>query len=277
MTLAQSYALAARLQDLQMLLFAASLAVLLALESMPALRSHAPEAGRTGVRWRNVVLWIGGVAIMSFIAGGVLVPLMLWLEANRIGLLFAFDLPWWATLAVGVLVLDGADYLFHRLSHEVRWLWCLHAVHHSDASIDTTTNLRVHPLHLLVTVLWRVAVLAAFGLPLWMVVLRELVATPIAQWHHANVRLPAALDRVLRRVIVTPGMHRLHHSSVQRETDSNYSAVLSFWDRLFGTYTEVRDAGPSPFGLARLPRHNVRTLRGILATPWTIARRREPV
>lgn len=277
MSVLDSYRLAARLQDVQMILFACTLAILLAAESFPALRSYAPQPGSAGNRWRNIVLWVCSVAVMSALFGGIMVPLMVWIETNRIGLVFAMDLPWWVAVPAGFLALDAADYLFHRLSHEVRWLWCLHAVHHSDASMDTTTNLRVHPLHLIITVLWRVVVLAAFGLPLWIVVLRELIASPIAQWHHANLKLPGRIDRALRWVLVTPGMHRLHHSTAQSETDSNYSGMFSFWDRIFGTYTDATGSRPERFGLAGLPQAYSGTLKGVLATPWAIARRRSVV
>lgn len=151
--------------------------------------------------------------------------------------------PLWAAVLASVLLLDLAIYLQHRVFHAVPWLWRLHRMHHADLELDVTSGLRFHPLEILLSMAIKVAIVMLLGAPAVAVILFEIVLNATAMFNHGNVRLPRAIDRRLRWLLVTPDMHRVHHSVVRAETDSNFGFSLSWWDRLFGTYREQPTAG----------------------------------
>jgi sterol desaturase/sphingolipid hydroxylase (fatty acid hydroxylase superfamily) len=157
-----------------------------------------------------------------------------------------FGLLGWSGILAGLLTflaLDLAVWFQHLVSHKVPLFWRVHRVHHADSEVDATTALRFHPIEILLSFLWKGAVIVALGGPWEAVLIFEIVLNGSAVFSHANVRIPGGLDRLLRLVIVTPDMHRIHHSVIRRETDSNYGFYLSVWDRLFGTYTEDPEKG----------------------------------
>ena len=150
--------------------------------------------------------------------------------------------PWVAVLA-SVILLDFAIYLQHIMFHAVPALWRLHRMHHADLDFDVTTGARFHPIEILLSMLIKFAVIALIGAPAAAVVIFEVVLNATAMFNHGNVRLPLGLDRVLRLLIVTPDMHRVHHSIEDHEANSNFGFNLSLWDRLLGTYKNQPDAG----------------------------------
>jgi sterol desaturase/sphingolipid hydroxylase (fatty acid hydroxylase superfamily) len=164
-------------------------------------------------------------------------------EARDWGLMHALDLPAWLAIVASVLLLDLAIYLQHVLFHAVPALWRLHRMHHADLEIDVTTGARFHPLEILLSMALKLGVVAALGAPAVAVLLFEVLLNATSMFNHGNVRLPLGLDRVLRRLVVTPDMHRVHHSVVPRETNSNFGFNLPWWDRLFGTYRAQPAAG----------------------------------
>ena len=137
---------------------------------------------------------------------------------------------------VSMLLLDLAIYLQHVMFHAVPWLWRLHRMHHADLDFDATTGLRFHPVEILLSMGTKLAVVAALGPPAIAVLLFEVILNATAIFNHANINLPGGVDRVLRLLVVTPDMHRVHHSVDPRETNSNYGFNLPWWDRLLGTY-----------------------------------------
>ena len=151
--------------------------------------------------------------------------------------------PMWQAVVVSVLVLDLAIYFQHRLFHAIPWLWRLHRMHHADLEFDVTTGLRFHPLEILISMGIKVAVVTLLGAPALAVLIFEVVLNATSMFNHGNVRLPVRFDRWLRLLVVTPDMHRVHHSIVRRETDSNFGFNLPWWDRLFGTYRDQPAAG----------------------------------
>lgn len=153
------------------------------------------------------------------------------------------DAPVWVAVLASVVILDCAIYLQHVMFHAVPLLWRLHRMHHADLDFDVTTGARFHPIEILLSMLIKFAVIAVIGAPAVAVVIFEVVLNATAMFNHGNLRLPAALDRVLRLVIVTPDMHRVHHSIEDHETNSNFGFNLSLWDRVFGTYKAQPDAG----------------------------------
>ena len=164
-------------------------------------------------------------------------------EAHGIGLLNQVAWPAWVKIAIALVVLDLAIWAQHLASHKVPLFWRLHQVHHADRDIDVTTAIRFHPIEIGLSMLWKIAVVVPLGASPLAVFLFEVILNACAMFNHANIALPLWVDRILRLFIVTPDMHRVHHSVLHREHDSNYGFNLSIWDRLFGTYTAEPEAG----------------------------------
>jgi len=164
-------------------------------------------------------------------------------EAHHIGVLNQLAWPSWVKIAVSLLVLDLAIWAQHLASHKVPLFWRLHQVHHADRDIDVTTAVRFHPVEIALSMLWKIVVVVPLGAPPLAVFLFEVILNACAMFNHANIALPAWLDGALRLFIVTPDMHRVHHSVKHREHDSNYGFNLSVWDRLFRTYTAQPEGG----------------------------------
>jgi sterol desaturase/sphingolipid hydroxylase (fatty acid hydroxylase superfamily) len=162
---------------------------------------------------------------------------------HQIGFLNNVSWPAWIKIVVALLALDLAIWAQHLASHKVPLFWRLHQVHHADRDIDVTTAVRFHPVEIALSMLWKIVVVVPLGAPPLAVFLFEVILNACAMFNHANIALPAWLDRGLRLVLVTPDMHRVHHSVLKREHNSNYGFNLSLWDRLFRTYTPEPEAG----------------------------------
>ncbi|MEZ5852824.1 MAG: sterol desaturase family protein [Hyphomicrobiaceae bacterium] len=189
-----------------------------------------------------------GVAIFDAALVRILFPmsaigLALFAEQKGFGLFNVWTMPGWLAILLAVMVLDFAIYLQHVLFHAVPVLWRLHRMHHADLEFDVTTGARFHPIEILLSMLIKLAVIGALGAPAISVLVFEVLLNATAMFNHSNVGLPPAVDRVLRWLVVTPDMHRVHHSVVVRETNSNFGFNLPWWDRLFGTYREQPAAG----------------------------------
>ena len=167
----------------------------------------------------------------------------LYATRNGIGLFNLLSWSTWLETVIAIIVLDFALWLQHLISHKWPLLWRLHRMHHSDVDIDVTTAIRFHPFEIALSMLWKIVWVLALGASALAVILFEVLLNGCAMFNHANVALPGWLDRLLRTVIVTPDMHRVHHSIIQREHDSNYGFNLSIWDRLFRTYCAQPAAG----------------------------------
>jgi sterol desaturase/sphingolipid hydroxylase (fatty acid hydroxylase superfamily) len=152
-------------------------------------------------------------------------------------------MPWWIAVVLSVVILDLAIYLQHVLFHAVPALWRLHRMHHADLDIDVTTGLRFHPIEIGLSILIKFAVIAVLGVPAAAVLIFEVLLNATSMFNHSNVRIPAGIDRVLRWFVVTPDMHRIHHSILSRETNSNFGFNLPWWDHLLGTYRGQPEAG----------------------------------
>jgi sterol desaturase/sphingolipid hydroxylase (fatty acid hydroxylase superfamily) len=187
------------------------------------------------------------------------------------GLLNNVALPVWLEIAAAVIALDFAIYLQHVMFHAVPALWRLHRMHHADLDFDVTTGARFHPIEILLSMLIKLAVVAALGPSAVAVVIFEVLLNATAMFNHSNIRVPLALDRVLRLVVVTPDMHRVHHSVLDHETNSNFGFNMPWWDRLFGTYQDQPDAGHErmTIGIRDLrAEKDVDRLPGMLALPF---------
>ena len=221
--------------------FAGVFAVMAAWE---VLTPRRPQAIGRNWRWPNNL----GVLAVDALLVRVLLPITtvgvaLVAEAHGIGLFNMIALPTWASIIVSVIVLDLAIYLQHVLFHAVPALWRLHRMHHADLEVDVTTGLRFHPVEILLSTGIKLAVVAAVGAPAAAVLIFEVLLNATSIFNHSNVRIPAKIDRILRWFVVTPDMHRVHHSILRRETNSNFGFNLPWWDRLLGTYRAQPAAG----------------------------------
>jgi sterol desaturase/sphingolipid hydroxylase (fatty acid hydroxylase superfamily) len=152
-------------------------------------------------------------------------------------------LPFWSVVIASVVIMDFIIYLQHVMVHAVPALWRLHRMHHADLDFDVTTGARFHPIEIILSMLIKFATIVVLGPPVLAVVIFEVVLNATAMFNHGNVRLPLGIDRVLRWLVVTPDMHRVHHSVEDDEANSNFGFNLPWWDRLFGTYRDQPRAG----------------------------------
>lgn len=236
-------ALQAAIADASLIRLAAFAGILTA---MAAWELSAPrralDIGR-GRRWpSNLGLVLLDTLILRFAFPTTSIGVAHTAEASGWGLFRAFEAPLFAVIA-SIVLLDLALYLQHVLFHFVPALWRLHRLHHADLDFDVTTSARFHPIEALLSQVVKLAVVAALGAPAVAVLIFELLQTAIPLFSHGNVRFAPRLDRVLRWIVVTPEMHRVHHSVLPRETNSNFGVNLPWWDRLFGTYRALPEAG----------------------------------
>ncbi|BAV09761.1 Sterol desaturase/sphingolipid hydroxylase, fatty acid hydroxylase superfamily [Filimonas lacunae] len=191
-----------------------------------------------------------------------------WCVNHHFGLVQWLNSPLWLTLLIGLPVLDlvGA-YLVHFIEHKIKWMWKFHMVHHSDIYVDTTTANRHHPGESVFRAVFTIIAVFVSGAPIWLVMLYQSLSVVLSQFNHANIKLPRWADRLIKLVIVTPGMHRVHHHYVRPETDSNYGNIFSFWDRLFGTYSNA-DTNKLQYGLDVLTGREDGNLKEQLLLPF---------
>ena len=206
----------------------------------PRRRPSLPRAAR----WpHNLGLLIVDALALRLLAPGAVVAVAIAGEAHGWGLFNAVTTPTWVAVPLAVVLLDLAIYVQHVLFHAVPTLWRLHRVHHADLEFDVTTGTRFHPLEILISVAIKCAAVAAIGAPPVAVLAFEVLLNATSVFNHANARLPLRLDAFLRWFVVTPDMHRVHHSIVYNESASNFGFNLPWWDRLLGTYRAQPAAG----------------------------------
>jgi len=223
-------------------------------------------------RWpANLSIVVLDALIVRLLLPGGAIAAAVWAEAQHIGLFHS--LAWRESVAVitSVILLDLAIYAQHVLFHAVPMLWRLHLVHHADCDIDVTTGLRFHPVEILLSMLIKIGLVIALGVPVLAVMIFEIVLNAMAMFNHANVYLPLKLDRCLRLLVVTPDVHRIHHSVLKAETNSNFGFNLSIWDRLFGTWQEQPQYGHDGMviGLEHLQSAPTQQLGYMLRLPFT--------
>lgn len=195
-------------------------------------------------RWfANLSMVVIDTAVVRFLLPALPVGLALLAQERGWGILNIVILPNWTKVAFAVVALDFAIYLQHVLFHFLPILWRLHRMHHTDLDIDVTTGNRFHPIEIVISIWIKLAAVALIGPPVMAVVVFEVVLNATSQFNHGNIRIPDSLDRWLRLVVVTPDMHRVHHSVILRETNSNFGFNLPWWDRLCGTYRPQPEQG----------------------------------
>jgi len=221
-------------------------------------------------RWPvNLGLGLINALCLRLLLPWLAVDAALWAQAENVGVLHLWQVPAWMALAIAFVTLDLAIYAQHRLMHRIGTLWRLHRVHHTDMALDVSSGVRFHPVEILLSMGIKIAVVLLLGAPPLAVLAFEIVLSSFALLTHANVDLPVELDRRLRWIFVTPDMHRIHHSVLPAEHDSNFGFHVSWWDRLFRSY---RDMPASPqssmkLGLARYRAEYEQRLLALLRQP----------
>jgi sterol desaturase/sphingolipid hydroxylase (fatty acid hydroxylase superfamily) len=249
--------------------FAAVLAAMVLWEFLAPRRSRPLPRRR---RWpANLGVVVLNTVIVRLLFPAAAVGLALSAQSGGWGLLHRSEVPAWGAVVAGIVLLDLAIYLQHVMFHAVPALWRLHRMHHADLDIDVTTGARFHPVEIVLSMLIKFAAIAALGVPPAAVLLFEVLLNATSMFNHGNVRIAPALEPVVRWLVVTPDMHRVHHSVERDETNSNFGFNLSIWDRLFGTYKAQPDAGHEGMSIGireHRDEREVDRLPGMLALPF---------
>lgn len=206
---------------------------LFATESIWILRMRRQNRMRRAII--NGIVAIPGLVALRLL----LLPAMVWIaymnEQWKIGINYLYDLPLWIEGVIAFLLLDYSNYVWHILNHKIPFLWRFHLVHHTDIDLDLTTAIRFHAGEMVTSVFFRGLAVLLVGASPMLVLIYEIFFEAATQFHHSNLRLPFTFERALNKMIVTPRMHGIHHSVRRQETDSNYSVIFSFWDRIHGS------------------------------------------
>ena len=205
--------------------------------------------------------------LTRFILVGVTLQVTTWAAVHSFGLRHMLHLSPVAATVVLFVLFDIWMYFWHKANHQIGFLWLFHRAHHSDTQMDTTTALRFHPGELVLSTLIRVPVLAVLGMTFGQLILFETILNLSTLFHHSNLSLPKSWDRSLSFLIVTPDMHRVHHSIERMETNSNYTSLLSCWDRLFGSFRMREDTHTITLGLTEFREDRWQRFWGFFITP----------
>jgi sterol desaturase/sphingolipid hydroxylase (fatty acid hydroxylase superfamily) len=219
---------------------------------------------------RNLTLGTLNAWLTVLLSAFVLVKVADWSEAAHIGLLRFVTLPPLLAGVAAIVLLDAWMYVWHRANHEVPFLWCFHRVHHSDTEMDVTSAVRFHAGEILISGLLRAALIPVLGLSIEQMLLYDALLLPVIFLHHSNINLPEGIDRVLRVVITTPAIHRVHHSRLMVEANSNYSSIFSWWDRWARTFRLRQDGTRVAFGVNGFESPQWQSLRRLWLMPFSV-------
>lgn len=210
---------------------------------VPRRERTQPRQRRWITNWAIVILDTITLRLLALVLPLLAVGAALDAQANGWGLMNRVGLPIWIAVPLTILIFDLAIWAQHLITHKVPILWRFHRVHHADRDIDVTTAIRFHPIEIAFSMLLKIGLVYLLGPPALGIILFEIILNGTAMFNHANIRLPLPVDAVLRRFLVTPDMHRVHHSIHRHEHDSNYGFALSIWDRMFRTYVAQPEKG----------------------------------
>jgi sterol desaturase/sphingolipid hydroxylase (fatty acid hydroxylase superfamily) len=257
------------LSHLPTLVTVCGLVLLVTLESW--LPAAGNRSGRLRHMARNLTLGLVNASAVAMIVASPIANAARWAEESRFGLLNMISLPPAIATVTAVLLFDGWLYLLHRANHKIPFLWRFHRVHHSDPEMDATTAIRFHTGEVLISSTLRLAVIPLLGVTIWQLLIYESLMLPVIMFHHSNVKFPEKADRGLRALIASPALHRVHHSRMRFETNSNYCIIFSFWDRIGGTFRLRKDGRPVDFGLDEYDNEEWQRVSGLLTTPFQAA------
>ena len=260
-------------EDLQVFLFFGFLVLFTGLERL--LPRRHPESSQLKRWWTNASLSTLAIVSMPLVPVGFITAAF-WAENNGVGLLnlMQAEMPEYLLLALTLLLRGFVSFLTHYLNHKIPMLWRIHRVHHLDTELDVSSTVRFHPLEMPLSMAVGLPLVVAFGLSPWALLFYELFDVTVTLFSHSNIRLPERLNRYLRYIIVTPDLHKVHHSAFRPETDSNYSAVFPIWDILFGTFrTKTREPLETmKLGLEEIREPRTNSFWWLLASPFISGR-----
>ncbi|MFC1754671.1 sterol desaturase family protein [Thermoproteota archaeon] len=187
---------------------------------------------------------------------------------SNFGMLHRIFMPAWLNIIIVFLILDGWIYIWHRLNHVNQFLWRFHKVHHADPSMDSTTAVLFHPIEMLISLIPRILIITFIGIPFKFLMIYELVFVYAVVFHHSNINIPSSIDRFLRIFVVTPYMHKLHHSIDYKEGNSNFSTIFSFWDRIARTFVMKRDIESLQLGIKGVEENMQLSIKRMLMFPF---------
>lgn len=221
--------------------FIAVLAIMMLWEALKPNRLSPVSAGQRW--WSNFSMVFLGTVVARLMIPTGLAAIAIYAQNNHLGVWNQISITHWLSIPISVLVFDCLIYWQHRLFHRVPMFWRIHRVHHADPHLDASTGLRFHPLEIALSLVVKIAAVVLLGAPLLAILIFEVLLNATSIFNHSNIKLPARVEKLLRVFIVTQAMHRIHHSQVVSETDSNFGFNLSIWDRLFGSYTQEAENG----------------------------------
>ncbi|MDR9394068.1 sterol desaturase family protein [Roseovarius sp. SYSU LYC5161] len=210
---------------------------------LPRRQRSQPRRTRWFTNWSIVIIDTIALRLLAIVLPLLAVGAAFDAGEQGWGLFNRVDIAPWLAIVLTILVFDLAIWAQHLVTHKVPFLWRIHRVHHADRDMDVTTAIRFHPVEIALSMLIKIGLVYMLGAPALGVILFEIILNGTAMFNHANIRLPASLDAAIRQVLVTPDMHRVHHSVHRHEHDSNYGFALSIWDRVFGTYIPQPEKG----------------------------------
>lgn len=254
------------LANLQIIVSGVILAVLWTLETViPFLPDRRERVKHSA---RNITIGGFNAAILAVLYAPILFRLTDWTSNNNFGLLHLFELPFWFSVISAILLQDAWMYAWHRANHRFPFLWRFHKVHHCDPEMDASTAVRFHTGEILISAVLRLGIIAVLGLSLWQVLLYDVLIIPVILFHHSNVQFPENLDTYYRALFASPGMHRIHHSPERIETDSNYSTIFSFWDRLARSFRLRESSVEVKYGLSEYSENKTVSFQALALMPF---------
>jgi len=243
------------------------LVLLLVLESV--IPQYKGRKHRVKHNAANIFIGVFNSLIIQILIAALLLMVTVWATENNFGLLNWLSVTGWLHWVLAIILFDFWQYTWHWMNHKIPFFWRFHRVHHTDEELDVTSAVRFHPGEIILSSIFRMAIIPLIGMTFDQLVLYEVILLPIILFHHSNVGIPEPLDRCFRWLIVTPWMHWVHHSNIQTETDSNYCSLLSVWDRIFRTFKMRTDPDKIHLGLKNTPEFTWRHLGGMFVHPFT--------
>lgn len=232
---------------------------------------HRKRVATSVTRWRNnFTLMISGALLTRFAIPAGAVGAAFWAQASGFGLLNWLDVPHWLAILMAIVALDFAIYVQHLAMHNVPILWRLHRIHHTDVDLDVSSGVRFHPVEIMLSMAYKVCLVILLGAPAVAVIVFEVILNACSMFQHSNTHFPERFDKSVRNVLVTPHLHRVHHSPTEYETNSNYGFSTSIWDRVCGTYRDrpEQDSRTMDLGVQDATKDQASSLLYLLARPF---------
>jgi len=202
-----------------------------------------PEQGNWNRQANNLLLLVVNIIVVRLLVPLAIFDVAVYATKNDIGLFNIVETPLLLNVVLTLIIFDLLIYIQHVITHKINFLWQIHRVHHIDREVDVTTGIRFHPFEIVLSVLYKMLAVILIGPVAYAIILYEILLNAAALFTHSNILINSKLDKYLRMLFVTPDMHRIHHSVIRDETDSNYGNILSIWDKLFKTYRLLPKAG----------------------------------